>query len=156
MDNGELMQLDDTANILAQASFFDVCDGEQRRLLAFAAERKKYRPGSIIYASGEVPEGAHVLLSGTVATTQDSAPDNPVLLHDAGALIGITALLLDKPRPLTVKAVDAVETLLVPRTAFLKLARQYPDLAARAADRLRNNLADYLGVMTGMRGRLGD
>ena len=49
------MQLDDAATILSHADFFEVCDAEQRRLLAFASERKKYRPGSIIYKSGDVP-----------------------------------------------------------------------------------------------------
>ena len=52
------MQLDDAATILSHADFFEVCDAEQRRLLAFASERKKYRPGSIIYKSGDVPDGA--------------------------------------------------------------------------------------------------
>ena len=57
------MQLDDAATNLSHADFFEVCDAEQRRLLAFASERKKYRPGSIIYKSGDVPDGAHVLRS---------------------------------------------------------------------------------------------
>ena len=154
VENGEQMQLDDTANILAEATFFDVCDAEQRRLLAFAAERKKYRPGSIIYASGDVPEGAHVLISGTVATTQDSAPNDPVVQHVAGTLIGLSSLVLAKPRPLTIKAVDTVETLMVPRAAFMKLARQYPDLAERAAARLKGELAGFLGTVAEMRGRI--
>ncbi len=44
------MQLDDAATILGRADFFEVCDAEQRRLLAFASERKKYRPDAVIYA----------------------------------------------------------------------------------------------------------
>ena len=46
-----------------------------------------------------------------------------------------------------------METLFVPRTAFLKLATQYPDLAARAADRIRSELAGYLGAIEEARGR---
>ena len=149
------MQLDDTATILGRAEFFDICDADQRRLLAFASERKKFRPGAVIYASGDVPEGAHVLISGTVATTQDGAEDNPFLVHEQGALLGAMGLVVAKPRPVTVKAVDAVETLFVPRTAFLKLANQYPVLAARAADRIRQELLDYLGAINSVRGRMG-
>ena len=149
------MQLDDTATILGRAEFFDICDADQRRLLAFASERKKFRPGAVIYASGDVPEGAHVLISGTVATTQDGAEDNPFLVHEQGALLGAMGLVVAKPRPVTVKAVDAVETLFVPRTAFLKLANQYPVLAARAADRIRHELLDYLGAINSVRGRMG-
>lgn len=149
------MQLDDAATILGRADFFEVCDAEQRRLLAFASERKRYRPGSVLYSSGDVPEGAHVLVSGTVATMRDGLEDNPFLIHDHGAVLGAMALVVAKPRPVTVKAVDAVETLFVPRAAFLKLAQQYPDLAARAANRIRRDLTGYLGAIESVRGKIG-
>jgi CRP-like cAMP-binding protein len=149
------MQLDDTATILGRAEFFDICDADQRRLLAFASERKKFRPGTVIYAAGDVPEGAHVLISGTVATTHEGAEDNPLLVHEQGALLGAMGLVVAKPRPVTVKAVDAVETLFVPRTAFMKLANQYPVLAARAAERIRTELLQYLGAVSSLRGKIG-
>ncbi len=149
------MQLDDAATILGRADFFEVCDAEQRRLLAFASERTKFRPGTVIYASGDLPEGAHVLISGTVSTTQDGAEDNPFLIHSQGALLGAMALVVAKPRPVTLKAVDAVETLFVPRSAFMKLANQYPELAGRAAERIRGELTSYLGAIEAVRGRMG-
>jgi CRP-like cAMP-binding protein len=149
------MQLDDAATILSHADFFEVCNAEQRRLLAFASERKKYRPGSVIYQAGEVPEGAHVLVSGTVQTTRQGADDNPFIVHQQGAVLGAMALVVAKPRPVTVKAIDAVETLFVPRTAFMKLAQQYPDLAARLADRIRHELSGYLGAIETMRPKIG-
>lgn len=149
------MQLDDAATILGRADFFGICDAEQRRLLAFASERKRFRPGSVLYQSGDVPDGAHVLVSGTVATLQDGLADNPFLIHDAGAVLGAMALVVAKPRPVTVKAVDAVETLFVPRSAFMKLAQQYPDLAGRAAERIRGELSGYLGAISRLRGRIG-
>lgn len=104
------MQLDDTATILGRAEFFDICDADQRRLLAFASERKKFRPGTVIYASGDTPEGAHVLISGTVATTQDGAEGNPFIVHEPGALLGAMGLVVAKPRPVTVKAIDWSQT----------------------------------------------
>ncbi|MGN6489384.1 MAG: cyclic nucleotide-binding domain-containing protein [Devosia sp.] len=149
------MQLDDTATLLGRAEFFDICDADQRRLLAFASERKKFRPGSVIYAAGDVPEGAHVLISGTVATLHEGREDNPFLVHQQGALLGAMSLVVAKPRPVTVKAVDAVETLFVPRTAFMKLANQYPALAARAAERIRTELLDYLGAVSSLKGKIG-
>ena len=118
------MQLDDAATILGRADFFEVCDAEQRRLLAFASERKRFRPGAAIYQSGDTPEGAHVLISGTVATTHEGGENNPFLIHDSGAVLGAMALVGPTPRPVTVKAVVAVETLFVPRTGFLKLAQK--------------------------------
>lgn len=149
------MQLDDAATILGRADFFEICDDEQRRLLAFASERKRFRPGSVIYNSGDIPEGAHVLISGTVATTQQGLEGNPFLIHASGAVLGAMALVVAKPRPVTVKAVDAVEALFVPRSAFLKLVQQYPDLAARAASKIRRELTGYLGAIESLRGKMG-
>ena len=149
------MQLDDAATILERADFFEICDADQRRLLAFASERKRFRPGTVIYGNGDTPEGAYVLISGTVATTREGAEDNPYPIHEAGAVLGTIALVLAKPRAVTAKAVDSVEALLVPRVAFMKLMQQYPELAARAADKIRRELTGYLGAIETVRGKIG-
>ena len=149
------MQLDDATTILGRADFFEVCDAEQRRMMAFASERKKYRPGSIVYQAGEVPEGAHVLVTGTVASYQDGDESNPFVITTQGAVLGAMSLVVAKPRPVTIKAVDNVETLFVPRAAFMKLANQTPDLARRAADRIRVELMGYLNAVEQVRGKIG-
>ena len=149
------MQLDDATTILGRADFFEVCDAEQRRLLAFASERKKYRAGSVLYEAGEIPEGAHVLVTGTVATYQQGDDSNPFVISAQGAVLGAMSLVVAKPRPVTVKAVDNVETLFVPRSAFMKLANQAPDLAQRAADRIRRELTGYLSAVEQVKGKIG-
>lgn len=150
------MQLDDAATILSHADFFEVCSAEQRRMLAFASERRKFRPGESIYKSGDVPEGAHVLVMGTVSSTQEGADENPFIIHDMGAVLGAMALVVAKPRLVTIKAIDSVETLFVPRSAFMKLAQQNPDMAARAADRVRRELSGYLTSIEKVRGKIGN
>ncbi len=150
------MQLDDAATILGRAEFFDVCNAEQRRLLAFASERKRYRPGVLIYKVGDDPEGAHVLISGTVASFEDGDEANPFIIHKPGVVLGAMSLVVARPRPVALKAVDTVETLLVPRSAFMKLAKDYPDLAARAAQRIRSELVSYLSAIEKVRPKIGD
>jgi len=150
------MQLDDATTILGRADFFEVCDAEQRRLLAFASERKKYRPGTVVYQAGEVPEGAHVLVTGTVASYQEGDDANPFVITAQGTVLGAMSLVVAKPRPVTIKAVDNVETLFVPRAAFMKLANQAPDLARRAADRIRGELMGYLNAVEQVRGKIGN
>ena len=150
------MQLDDATTILGRADFFEVCDAEQRRLLAFARERKKYRPGTVVYQAGEVPEGAHVLVTGTVASYQEGDEENPFVITTQGAVLGAMSLVVAKPRPVTIKAVDNVETLFVPRTAFLKLANQAPELARRAADRIRGELMGYLTAVEQVKTKIGN
>ena len=149
------MQLDDATTILGRADFFEVCDAEQRRLLAFASERKKFRPGSVVYQAGEVPEGAHVLVSGTVASYQEGDESNPFVITAQGTVLGAMSLVVAKPRPVTIKAVDNVETLFVPRTAFLKLANQAPELARRAAERIRGELMGYLSAVEKVKTKIG-
>jgi CRP-like cAMP-binding protein len=149
------MQLDDATTILGRADFFSVCNAEQRRLLAFASERKKWRPNSVIYQAGEVPEGAHILVAGTIATYQQGDEANPFVISNPGALLGAMSLVVAKPRPVTVKAIDNVETLLVPRSAFMKLANQAPDLAAKAADRIRQELVGFLGEIERVKPKIG-
>ena len=141
------MQLDDATTILGRADFFEVCDAEQRRLLAFASERKKYRPNSVIYEAGSVPEGAHVLVAGTLATYQQGDESNPFVIATQGSVVGAMSLIVASKRPVTVKAIDQVETLFVPRTAFMKLAKQFPDMAARAAQRIERDVRVYLGAV---------
>jgi len=149
------MQLDDATTILGRADFFEVCDAEQRRLLAFASERKKFRAGSVLYEAGEVPEGAHVLVRGTVASYQEGDEANPFVITTQGAVLGAMSLVVAKPRLVTIKAVDNVETLFVPRSAFMKLANQAPDLARRAADRIRAELTGYLSAVEQVKGKIG-
>lgn len=149
------MQLDDATTILGRADFFEVCDTEQRRLLAFASERKKFRPGAVLYEAGDMPEGAHVLVTGTIATYQIGDEANPYVVSTQGSVLGAMSLVIAKPRPVTVKAIDNVETLLVPRTAFMKLCNQSPDLAARAAERIRRELSGYLTAVEQVRGKIG-
>jgi CRP-like cAMP-binding protein len=149
------MQLDDATTILGRADFFSVCNAEQRRLLAFASERKKWRPNSVLYEAGQVPEGAHILVVGTVATYQEGDESNPHVVSTQGALLGAMALVVAKPRPVTVKAIDNVETLFVPRSAFMKLANQAPDLAAKVADRIRQELTGYLGEIERVKTKIG-
>ena len=141
------MQLEDAATILARTEFFRICDAEQRRLLAFASVRKRHKAASIIYEAGEPATGAMVLIAGTVQTFEPGDEENPFVVSTVGALLGSVSLVIDKPRPFTIKAVDQVETLLIPRSAFMKLCNQYPDLAARTADRIRGDLSGYLGAI---------
>lgn len=148
------MQLDDAATILAHADFFAICNTEQRRLLAFASERQTHAAGTDLYVAGDVPSGAYVLVSGRLRVTPDAGAGRPYDIVTPGALVGAMALVLTRKRPVTVSAVTDAETLFVPRQAFLKLAGQYPDLAARAADHIRGELAAYLGAITPLRGRI--
>jgi CRP-like cAMP-binding protein len=152
------MRFDNAAGVLAQADFFEICDDEQRRLLAFASERRSFAPDEVIYQAGDVPAGAHVLASGTIKLKPEGkgALGKPSVISEAGTVISAMALILPKPRAITVTAVIECETIFVPRTAFLKLLQQSPDLAERAVERIQNELGSYLDALDPVRARMKD
>jgi CRP-like cAMP-binding protein len=143
------MRLDDAAAVLAQADFFEICDDEQRRLLAFASDRRRYAPDAVIYKAGDIPDGAHVLISGTLKAKPEGqgAGSKPYAISEPGSVVSTMALILAKPRPVTITAVIDCETLFVPRAAFLKLIEQSPELAQRAVARIQHDLGAYLGAL---------
>ena len=146
------MELDDTTSILASADFFEICDAEQRRLLAFASERRHYRAGQVLFDHGSASDGAYILHNGTVSVIDDpNQPDQAYKISGPGVTIGEMSLLLSRPRVARVSAVTDLDLLFVPRQAFGKLMHQYPEMAARAAARIEQELGSYLGSLEAFR-----
>jgi CRP-like cAMP-binding protein len=142
------MELDDTYSILASAEFFEICDAEQRRLLAFASERRHYRAGQLLFDHGSASDGAYIVHRGTVAVADDpTQPDHAYKAAGPGLLLGEMGLLLSRPRVAMVTAITDLDILFVPRQAFTKLMHQYPDMAGRAAERIQEELGSYLGSL---------
>ena len=146
---------DDAADALAQAEFFDICDDEQRRMLAFAGDVRHFDPDAVLYQAGDVPLGAFVLIEGTLkAKPEGPGAGKPYAISEPGSVVSSMALILAKPRPVTISAVTDTQTLFVPRTAFLKLVQQSPDLAQRAVERVERDLGNYLGALEPVRRKM--
>ncbi|QDZ12162.1 cyclic nucleotide-binding domain-containing protein [Devosia ginsengisoli] len=146
---------DDAAEALAQAEFFDICDDEQRRMLAFAGDMHYFDPDAVLYKAGDMPQGAFVLIEGTLkAKPEGPGAGKPYAISEPGSVVSAMALILAKPRPVTITAVTDVRTLFVPRTAFLKLVQQSPDLAQRAVARVERDLGNYLDALEPVRRKM--
>jgi CRP-like cAMP-binding protein len=142
---------DDAAEALAQAEFFNICDDEQRRMLAFAGDLRRYEPDALLYQAGETPFGAFVLVDGTLkAKPEGPNAGEPYAISEPGSVVSAMALILSRPRPLTVTAVTEAQVLFVPRHAFLKLVQQSPDLAQRAVACPSQDEARRVGRPTGL------
>lgn len=137
---------DIAAEALAQAEFFDICDDEQRRMLAFAGDQRHFDPDEVLYKAGEVPQGAFVLISGTLKA-QPEGGGKPQAVSMPGSVVSAMALILAKPRPITITAVTDCQTLFVPRYAFIKLIQQSPDFAQRAVERVQQDIGNYLDAL---------
>lgn len=139
---------DDAAEALAQAEFFDICDDEQRRMLAFAGDTRHFDPDAVLYKAGDLPAGAFVLMSGTLkAKPEGQGAGRPYAISEPGSVVSAMALILAKPRPVTITAVTDCQTLFIPRHAFMKLVQQSPELAQRAVARIEQDLGNYLGAL---------
>lgn len=139
---------DGAAEALAQAEFFDICDDEQRRMLAFAGEVRHFEPDAALYKAGDVPQGAYVLIRGTLkAKPEGQGAGKPYAVSEPGSVVSAMALILAKPRAITITAVTDCEALFVPRNAFMKLVQQSPELAQRAVARVERELGNYLGAL---------
>ncbi|MET3927718.1 cyclic nucleotide-binding domain-containing protein [Devosia sp. 2618] len=146
---------DDAAEALAQAEFFDICDDEQKRMLAFAGDLRRFEPDDVVYQAGDVPLGAFVLTEGTLkARPEGAGGGKPYAVSEPGSVVSAMALILAKPRPITITAVTQCTALFVPRSAFLKLVQQSPELAQRAVSRIEQQLGNYLGALEPSRRRM--
>lgn len=146
---------DDAAEALAQAEFFDICDDEQRRMLAFAGDIRQFDPDAMLYKAGAMPLGAFVLIEGTLkAKPEGPGGGKPHAISEPGSVVSAMALILAKPRPVTITAVTDTRTLFVPRSAFLKLVQRSPELAQRAVARIERDLGNYLGALEPVRRKM--
>ena len=137
---------DFAAEALARAEFFDICDDEQRRMLAFAGDQRHFEPDAVLYQAGDVPQGAFVLISGTLKAVPAQG-GKPYAVSEPGSGVSDMALILAKPRSVTISAVTDCQTLFVPRYAFIKLVQQSPELAQRAIERVQQDIGNYLGAL---------
>lgn len=151
------MELDEITAVFGQVPFFEICDAEQLRLLAFASEARKFRAGDIVFSQGGPGDGAYIINRGSVAISDDGGNGGkPFGISGPNVLVGEMALLLGRPRRKSVTAVTDLDTLFVPRNGFAKLLRQFPGMAERARARIESELGDYLGALDRFRAAQGE
>lgn len=151
------MELDEIASVFESADFFSICNDEQKRFLAFASEPIVLSADDILFSSGDVADGAYVLVGGVLVSTEDSGAENHVQeVDEIGIVIGEMGLMLTRPRRSTVQAKTDAELLFVSGAAFGKLMRQFPELAARAAKRIESELDAYLDAVARFKTAPGD
>ncbi len=144
------MQLDDTAHILSSAEFFSICNIEQRRMLAFASEWIKLDAGETLFRAGQVSPGAYVLISGELRSVQEGALDkDAVIINRPGTVIGELALITEHPRRASVVCNRDAQLLMVPRSAFSKIMEQFPEIAIKAQQKVRQEMARYVSSIKG-------
>ncbi|MCB9992487.1 MAG: cyclic nucleotide-binding domain-containing protein [Hyphomicrobiaceae bacterium] len=146
------MHLEDAARVLDAADFFSICSVEQKRMLAFASERRVLRPGEVLFRKGDVVPGAFVLMSGSLTSVDKEGASSEI--SAPGTVVAELALLTSHPRRATLTATSECELLMVPRDTFLKLMQQFPDVAETALRRIQKDLNTFVAPITEIRGKI--
>jgi len=103
-----------------------------------------YPPGSVIFTEGDVPEGVHILESGTAilyGTTSQGRLIVAKTVH-SGEFPGLNAVILGKPYLFSLKVTEPSRVAYVKRNDFLKFLDQSPEAATVIIRQLSNNYYD--------------
>jgi len=124
------------------------------RILAIGAEGFRVEQGQVLFAAGDVADGAFVVQRGsfTLQPERDAA-----VVAEAGTLLGETALLAETRRPATATAREDSTVLRISRAMFLKMLEGYPDAAARLREIIAARANQWARDMENVRaGLIGD
>ena len=90
------------------------------------ARLRRFRPGEKIVRAGDPGNAFYVVLDGEV---RFDPPKRKPLILKAGDYFGEMALLDGAPRSADITAVGGVTTMVIGRSAFMKLLRAEPQIA---------------------------
>ena len=126
---------------LASVPFFAALDETARLQLATQFEPVHVAAGEVIIAQGEMGDGLFLVVSGRLRVSV-TARGTERVLHDLGrgSTVGEIALLSDRPRSATVRAVRDSDLLLLRAPAFTSLAERNPAVLAAMARLLIDRL----------------
>lgn len=136
---------------MARSPLFHGIDDDELTRIALTMTRRRYRRDEVIFHEGDPGDSLQVVVEGQVKITRESAEGGEaiVALLSPGESFGELVLLDGAPRSATATAMEATETMVMPRSTFLELVeggspfrtRLLTGLAARVR-RLTNQLAE--------------
>lgn len=124
--------LDDPAAIeaLRGCPLFAPCSDELLADVARQLRSHSYRRNEVIFHQGDPGDALHIIRRGSVKIVLPSAEGEEAIIATlrGGDFFGELALLDSEPRSATATAVEATETLILPRPVFRELLDTYPEL----------------------------
>jgi CRP-like cAMP-binding protein len=115
---------------LRQCALFRDVDEKSLREVARQLRRRRFRRNEVIFHQGDPGDSLHVLGSGTVKIVLPSAEGDEAIIATLrpGDFFGELSLLDGAPHSASVVALEAVETMALPRIAFRELLDRDPGL----------------------------
>ncbi len=143
------MSLDQDIEILSRVDLFKGFEKEHLRLLAFGADKRTFKPQSVIFRSGSHADGGYVILHDSIdIMTDDSKDAKRLASFGPASLIGELALISKGRRDITAVARGDVETLKITRVLFHRMLEEFPDLAALLHTRISRSVQEFVSRLT--------
>jgi CRP/FNR family transcriptional regulator len=115
---------------MTQTSTAYVADSELLEVLRERSRVVAPDTDGFLFHEGDMPTGVYVLLHGKVLLTMASS-GAPVLSVQvgAGSLLGLPAVMGDKPYSLTAEALEGAEAGFIPSVEFIRVMQSEPRLS---------------------------
>ncbi len=109
--------------------FADLGEADLEAVIA-SVRTRRYRRGEVIFHQGDPGDALHIVLSGRVKISSPSETGVEAILATLrpSEFFGALALLDGAPRSATATAVNATETLVLPREQFHRLVDEVPSI----------------------------
>ena len=117
--------IDAAMRVLLTAPVLDGVAPSTAKILAYAGDQQRFRPGEDVVRAGDPGESCFFVLEGTAEVSVGAGGVRAVVAAlGPGEVVGETSLLLDAPRSATVTAATDLLVLRLPRDLFHDLLRK--------------------------------
>ena len=135
------MSLKQEFELLRRVPIFAEIEPSKLKLLAFMSERVGFDPGKPLVRQGDPADAAYLIIEGH-AEVMVETPAGSVLVATNGPneLVGEMGILCDAPRNATVCAKDRVVALRISKEPFMRMVREFPNMAVSIMRELAQRL----------------
>ena len=146
------MSLETNVRLLQKVVLFDALDVEQLQLIAFNAERRRFRAGEILFEEGTSASSAFVIIDGEIVQEcSDQLPSAAPKYFGPGAIIGELSMIAISHRPATARAETHGEAFVISRQLFRRVLEEFPDTAERLHAKITARLRSVVGELATVR-----
>lgn len=134
----------DPAGLLARTPLFAGLDEASRKAVAGELREASYEPGQVIFSRGDAGSDLHIVSKGRIRLSVPTSDGRELsFAHvETPSIFGELAIFDGRSRSADATAVNKVETLLLSKSAFLRLLESHPSVGEAAVRFLAGRLRD--------------